>query len=220
MKLKKAEFDLRHAYSLHLQVGMIATLLVLIYLFRADLNFGGDTVFEAIEQELIEMEEVIQTEQVVKPPPPVRPPVPIEVPNDEILEDMDLNFDVSLDLDTPLDLPPPPAQAMAVVEDEEPEIYLVVEEDPELIGGLEGLQRSIRYPEIARKAGIEGRVFVQFVVDEQGNVIDPVVTRGIGGGCNEAALEAVRKAKFKPGKQRGRPVKVTYSIPVTFRLQN
>jgi TonB family protein len=104
--------------------------------------------------------------------------------------------------------------------DEEAEIYLVVEEDPELIVGLEGLQRGLLYPEIARKKGIEGRVFVQFVVDEKGNVIDPIVTRGIGGGCDEAALEAVRKAKFNPGKQRGRPVKVQYSIPVTFRLQN
>jgi len=100
----------------------------------------------------------------------------------------------------------------------EPEIFLVVEEDPQLIGGLESLQRTIRYPEIARKAGIEGRVFVQFVVNEQGNVVNPIVTRGIGGGCDEAALEAVRKAKFQPGKQRGRPVKVQYSLPITFRL--
>jgi TonB family protein len=148
-----------------------------------------------------------------------RPPVPVEVPNDEIIDDAELNLDASLDLDMALDLPPPPA-ARKVVEDEEPEIFLVVDQDPELIGGLEGLQRSIRYPEIARKAGIEGRVFVQFVVDENGNVLDPVVTRGIGGGCDEAALEAVRNAKFKPGKQRGLAVKVQYSLPLTFRLQN
>jgi len=190
-------------------------------MFRANLNLDTDIEFNVQEQETIEMEEIVQTEQVTKPPPPPRPPVPVEVPNDEIIDDMDLNLDASLDLDMALDLPPPPPAAKkAVIEDEEPEIFLVVEEDPELIGGLEGLQRSIRYPEIARKAGIEGRVFVQFVVDEKGNVISPVVTRGIGGGCDEAALEAVRKAKFKPGKQRGKPVKVQYSLPVTFRLQN
>jgi TonB family protein len=122
-------------------------------------------------------------------------------------------------------LPPPPPpftqtgnQASPSAVNAEPEIFLVVEEDPQLIGGLEGLQRSVRYPDIARKAGIEGRVFVQFVVNERGEVENPVITRGIGGGCDEAALEAVKKAVFTPGKQRGKPVKVQYSLPVTFRL--
>ncbi|MDV7394015.1 energy transducer TonB, partial [Arthrospira platensis SPKY1] len=96
---------------------------------------------------------------------------------------------------------------------------MVVEQQPELIGGIAKLQSNIRYPEIARKAGIEGRVFVQFVVDEQGNVNNPVVIRGIGGGCDEEALKAVQKAKFKPGMQRGRPVKVRYSLPIVFKLQ-
>ena len=89
---------------------------------------------------------------------------------------------------------------------------------PELIGGLEGLQRNIVYPEIARLAGIEGRVTVQFVIDQRGNVINPVVVRGIGAGCDEAAIEAVKKARFTPGMQRGRPVKVSYTLPITFRL--
>jgi periplasmic protein TonB len=219
--MKKPEHDLRNNYAVHLQVGMILTLALFIVLFRAELKLNHDIRFEALEQELIEMDEIVQTEQINKPPPPPRPPVPVEVPNDEIIDDMDLNLDASLDLDMALDLPPPPPAAkQEVVEDEEPAIFLVVEQDPELIGGLEGLQRSIRYPEIARKAGIEGSVFLQFVVDEKGNVIDPVVTRGIGGGCNEAALEAVRKAKFKPGMQRGKPVKVQYNLPIRFRLQN
>lgn len=218
LQRKKDNVDLRNYYNVYLQVGLAITLLTMIVMFRANLDFGGGVDFEITEQETIEMEEVVQTEQQAKPPPPPRPPVPVEVPNDEIIDDSDLNLDASLDLDMALDLPPPPPAAKKV--EEEPEIFLVVEQDPELIGGLEGLQRSIRYPEIARKAGIEGRVFVQFVVDEKGNVIDPVVTRGIGGGCDEAALDAVRKAKFKPGKQRGRAVKVQYSLPVTFRLQN
>jgi protein TonB len=61
---------------------------------------------------------------------------------------------------------------------------------------------------------------VQFVIDERGNVNNPVVVRGIGGGCDEAAVEAVKKAKFTPGMQRGRPVKVSYTLPVTFRLSS
>ena len=203
-------------YRIKTYIGVIGALVVFILLFKTSFSFNSDASFEIVEQEIIEMEEIVQTEQQTKPPPPPRPPVPVEVPNDEILDDLDLNLDASLDLDMALDLPPPPARK--VVEEEEDEIFLVVENEPVLIGGLEGIQKSIKYPEMARRAGIEGRVFVQFVVDEKGNVIDPVVVRGIGAGCDEAALEAVKKAKFIPGKQRGRPVKVQYALPVTFRL--
>ncbi len=101
----------------------------------------------------------------------------------------------------------------------ESEVFVVVEDMPELIGGLASIQERIKYPAIAKKAGIEGRVFVQFVVDKGGNVVDPVIVRGIGAGCDEEALRAVSQAKFKPGKQRGETVNVKMSIPVTFRLK-
>ena len=90
---------------------------------------------------------------------------------------------------------------------------------PELVGGIGGLQKRVKYPEIAKKAGVEGTVFLQFIVDEQGNVVDPVVLRGIGAGCDEEALKAIRTAKFSPGMQRGKPVKVKFSLPVRFRLK-
>jgi TonB family protein len=96
--------------------------------------------------------------------------------------------------------------------------FVVVEEMPELIGGLASLQQEIRYPEMARRAGIEGRVYIQFVVNEQGDVENPRVIRGIGGGADEEALRVVSQAKFKPGYQRGRPVRVQYSLPIFFRL--
>ncbi|PWN06613.1 TonB family protein [Rhodohalobacter mucosus] len=99
------------------------------------------------------------------------------------------------------------------------DFFVVVEDMPELIGGLETLQRNIRYPQMARRAGIEGRVYVQFVINEQGEVEDPQVIRGIGGGADEEALRVVREAKFKPGMQRGRPVRVQYSLPIFFKLQ-
>lgn len=103
-------------------------------------------------------------------------------------------------------------------EDEE-DFFTMVENMPELIGGLAGLQESVTYPEMARKAGIEGRVFLQFIVNERGEVEDPRVIRGIGGGCDEEALKAIQKAKFKPGLQRGRPVRVQYNLPVVFKLE-
>lgn len=104
--------------------------------------------------------------------------------------------------------------------EEAPNHFLVVENMPILQGGLAELQRNVIYPELAIRAGIEGRVTVQFVVNEVGNVICPRVIRGIGGGCDEAALFAVSNAKFTPGRQDGVAVKVRYSLPIVFRLQN
>ena len=102
---------------------------------------------------------------------------------------------------------------------EDPEDYFVVVEDmPELIGGLASLQQQIRYPEMARRAGIEGRVFVQFIINEQGEVERPRVIRGIGAGADEEALRVVSQARFTPGMQRGQPVRVQYSLPIFFRL--
>ena len=72
--------------------------------------------------------------------------------------------------------------------------------------------------EIARKAGLEGRVYLQFIIDERGKVHNPIVVRGIGGGCDEAAIDAIKKVSFSPGLQRGKPVKVKYSLPIMFKL--
>lgn len=100
------------------------------------------------------------------------------------------------------------------------EFLTVVEEMPELIGVLASIQSKVVYPEIAKRAGIEGRVIVQLIVNEKGEVEDPKITRGIGGGCDEAALAAVREAKFTPGKQNGKAVRTQISIPIVFRLND
>ena len=218
MAVRKTEkADLRSRYPIYVQIGLIASLLILIAAFN--INFNPDSGFEVVQvqQEIVQMEEIQQTKQIEKPPPPPKPPVPIEVPDDEVIEDEDLDLDVTLELDEEIvNLPPPPA---AEEEEEEPEIFMIVEEMPELIGGLASIQSKIRYPEIAKKAGVEGRVFVQFVVDVNGNVVDPVVVRGIGAGCDEEAVRAVSQAKFKPGRQRGKAVPVKMSLPITFKLK-
>jgi protein TonB len=219
MALRKTEkANLKNKYPLYVEIGMFLTLVVLIVAFRLDMTADNGFEVTTTEQEVVQMEEIIQTQQIEKPPPPPRPPVPVEVPNDEVLDDEDLDLDMFLDINEAPDLPPPPPPA-AVEEEPEPEIFVIVEEMPELIGGLPGLQQKIKYPEIAKKAGVEGRVFLQFVVDENGNVVDPVVTRGIGAGCDEEALRAIRQAKFKPGMQRGKAVKVKMSLPITFKLK-
>jgi TonB family protein len=99
------------------------------------------------------------------------------------------------------------------------EVFMIVEQMPELIGGLAGLASRVKYPEIALQAGIHGRVFIQFVVDANGTVTDPVVTRGIGGGCDQAAVEALLQSSFIPGVQRGRNVAVKMSLPVVFKIE-
>ncbi len=98
--------------------------------------------------------------------------------------------------------------------------FVVVEEMPKLVGGIRSVQSKIKYPEEARKAGIEGRVILQFIVDENGDVLDPKIVRGIGGGADEEALRVIREAKFEPGIQRGKEVKVQYSLPIVFRLSD
>lgn len=218
MALRKTEkADLRNRYPLFIEVGLVLTLTILIVAFRWDVSVDEAFTVNLQKQEVVQMEDIQQTQHIEKPPPPPRPPVPVEVPNDEILEDDVLDLDMSLDIDEIVDLPPPPPPA--VKEELEPEIFVIVEQSPELIGGLSGLQKKIKYPEIAKKAGVEGRVFLQFVVDEFGNVHDPVITRGIGAGCDEEAIRAILTAKFRPGKQRGKAVKVKMSLPITFRLK-
>lgn len=103
-------------------------------------------------------------------------------------------------------------------QEKEEDFFVVVEKMPELIGGLESLASQIQYPEMARRAGIEGRVFVQFIVNEEGDVEEPKVIRGIGGGADEEALRVVSQAKFTPGVQRGKPVRVQYALPIYFKL--
>lgn len=214
---KQAKADLRRSYNVYLQLGLIVALLSFIGLVRINLYSEPPAPPPVEEQEEVVMEEVIQTKQIETPPPPPRPPVPVEVPNDEIIEDEIIDLDTELDLDGPLDLPPPPPPK----EDEpEDDFFVVVEQMPQLRGGLGALQRKVSYPEMARRAGIEGRVTVQFIVNEQGRVENPRVIRGIGGGCDEEALKAVQSARFTPGMQRGRPVRVQYSLPIVFRLQN
>lgn len=220
MALRKDDkANLKNRYPIYIEIGMIATLALLILAFRVDWSPDNDFEIVMADQELVQMEEILQTQQIEQPPPPPRPPVPVEVPNDEVLEDVELDLDASLDLDAPIANTPPPPPPAEDEKEEEPEIFVIVEEMPELVGGLASIQSKIKYPEIAKKAGVEGRVFVQFVVDENGNVVDPVVTRGIGAGCDEEAIRAVRQAKFKPGKQRGKPVRVKMSLPITFRLK-
>jgi TonB family protein len=100
------------------------------------------------------------------------------------------------------------------------DFFIVVEKMPKLIDGMAAIQAKVQYPEMARRAGIEGRVTIQFIVNEQGDVENAKVVKGIGGGADEEALKVVKQAKFEPGVQRGRPVRVRYALSINFRLED
>ena len=95
----------------------------------------------------------------------------------------------------------------------------MVENMPGPIGGMFAIQEKIKYPEIAKRAGIQGKVIIQAFIDENGDVVHAKVLNGIGGGCDEMALDAIKNTKFNPGTQNSKPVKVQLTIPVVFKLQ-
>jgi protein TonB len=211
--------DLRKDYQITLQSSLVIALLITVGLFKMNISAGEGFEIEEVEREELELEDIVQTEIIETPPPPPRPPVPIEVPDDAVIEDELMDMDAFLDQDAGFDAPPPPPPPENDDEDEN-EIFVVVENMPEMQGGQAALYDVLEYPDMARRAGIEGRVIIQFIVDENGNVQNPQVVRSAGaGGLDEAAVKAIRQMKFSPGMQRGRPVRVQMTQPVVFRLQ-
>ncbi|MEO8231282.1 MAG: energy transducer TonB [Ignavibacteriota bacterium] len=98
-------------------------------------------------------------------------------------------------------------------------IYFVkLEEMPEPIGGLEEIQRKVIYPPEAKEQGVQGKVYVLAYINEEGIVDSTKIIRGIGGSCDEAAMKAIKQIKFKPGRQKGIPMKVQVTIPIMFKL--
>ena len=211
----------RGRYAVHFQAAFVIALLLVISAFQLRIYPDEAASITLVQQELVTMEEIVQTRQLVKPPPPPRPPVPVEVPDDEIIEDDDLDLDATLDIDEPLvALPPPPLPAEEVEEEEEPEdeIFVVVEQMPEMIGGWQALLADLKYPQLARQAGLEGMVVVKVLIDQTGTPSNPQVVKSVHEVLDNAAIEAVLKQRFEPGRQRNRPVRVEMAIPVRFQL--
>ncbi len=108
-----------------------------------------------------------------------------------------------------------PAQ-QSVIDDQG--VYLMCEKMPELVGGMDALQKKIRYPLQAKSLGVQGVVYVQSIIDEKGKIIKPKVVKKLGAGCDEEAVRVLKKSKFKPGYDKGKPVKVRFTLPIFFRL--
>lgn len=224
MEAKKSpKADLENKKVIFIQIGLIVALGVILLAFEWKTYEKKEVeVFEREDVELVQ-EEIIQTKQEVKPPPP---PPPKQVTQIEIVED-DVEIEDEIEIDVEADMETEVEEYVPVFEEEEveeAEIFTVVESMPEFPGGqtslFQYLQKNIEYPEIAKESGIQGRVFVTFVVEKDGSVTDVRVLRGIGGGCDEEAVRVVKSMpKWNPGKQRGKPVRVQFNLPVKFTLQ-
>ena len=231
MEIKKSpKADLERGKTLSALMGFVVGLAVLFVGFEWSTRDvmvvqESDGVADIIAEEEVE---ITRPENTPPPPPPPPAPVVTEVLNvvedDVELEQQDIlsSEDNQQEAQTAVYTPP------AVVEEEEEEaaqqIFTVVEEMPEFPGGqgelLKYLGHSIRYPVIAQENGIQGRVVCAFVINRDGSIVDAEVLRGVDPSLDKEALRVINSMpKWKPGKQRGKPVRVKYTVPVVFRLQ-
>lgn len=225
MEAKKTpKADLENKKSIFFQIGLILALVVVLVAFEYKsydkITIDLQTrVADDIAEEIIPI-----TEQKVKPPPP--PPqkqvTQIKIVEDDVEVEDDLDIDVEADDETVVEEYIPPSDDDEEVD--EAEIFTVVESMPSFPGGMgelmKFLSQNINYPTLAKESGIQGRVFINFVVEPNGKISNVKVLRGIGGGCDEEAVRVVKSMpKWSPGKQRGKPVRVSYNLPVKFTLQ-
>lgn len=224
--LKSDGLPLRKQYGVHLQIGFILSLTLLLAATRLPLPSAEGIEAEMDPQETVDLRHIQQTRYEKTPPAPPRPPVPKAVPNDKVVGPSDLEFDASLDAGAALGQagslssprrPGPGVDSETDGVSEADKVFVDVQERPDC-GGAQALQDKVRYPPSAQAAGLEGRVFVQFIVGTEGQVKSPRVVRGAHEMLDQVALRAAEKLDCTPGKQRSRPVKVKMTMPVTFAL--
>ncbi len=226
MEVKKApKADLENKKGMFTQVGIIFALLLTLAAFeyksydKRSLNLQTRQE-EALQEEIIPITEQNQ-KPIVPPEPPKQTTVLEIVEDDEIVED-ELKLDADIKQNEAVEQYVPPVQQEEEID--ETEIFTVVESMPEFPGGagemMTFIAKNVKYPSMARESGIQGRVFVNFVVEPNGSVSNGKVLRGIGGGCDEEAIRVVQSMpKWTPGKQRGKAVRVSFNLPVRFTLQ-
>lgn len=229
MELKKSlKSDLEGKRNTFLLFGLVVALGATLLAFEWTTKPGKAESLGSIESMEIEEEIIpITREQEVKPPPPPPPPKVIEVLN---IVDDDVEIEDELEIEdseaddaTVIDVQP----VLETTEEEEEDvdkIFIIVEDPAEFPGGTRALYKyisdNVKYPVIAQENGIQGKVYVKFVVNEQGAVSNAEILRGVDASLDKEALRVVNSLPdFKPGKQRGKPVKVFYNAQITFQLQ-
>jgi protein TonB len=223
MEVKKTDkADLTKKSVFYFSIGLLVTMSLVLVAFE----------WKSVDESVVELkgktsdtfEDVIEvppTDQPPPPPPPIQAPVIVEVPDEEeIEEEIKVNLDIEVTQDTKVEEIVVKAD---VVEEETDEIFTIVEESAAPKGGMGAfykfVQDKMKYPPQARRMGIDGKVFVEFVVNKDGSISDVRAVKGIGAGCDEEAVRVVQSApSWTPGKQRGKPVKQRMVLPITFKL--
>jgi len=207
--------ELKLRYKKILELGLIVSLILHIFLMQASKKVKERTIQRTVKLEAVQVEEIPQTQQERSAPAPSRPTVPIASEDETLPEDETIDFtDIDLDAEPPP--PPPPPEAI----DDSVPVFVPHDEPPEPIGGYAAIQSKLVYPEIARKAGVEGRVMIWAQISVDGSVMRTRVMKSLGpNGCDEAAICAIKAVKWKPAMQRDKPVRVWVAVPVDFRLK-
>ena len=228
MEIKKSpKADLESKKLTFALIGLVVTLFIVWRVFEYK-SYDKQTIddlqqtVEVIEEEMVEITK--QEQPKVQPPQPKPQVTQIQIVEDdvEVEDEIDINAEVDQDeVIEEYEFTPPEIEEEEIVE---AEIFKVVEEMPEFPGGaakmMEYIQKNIKYPMMARESDIQGRVFVNFVVEPNGTITNVTVMRGIGGGCDEEALRVVQSMpNWKPGKQRGSAVRCSFTVPIIFKLQ-
>ena len=227
MEVKKSpQADLEGKKTTNLLIGAIMILAVLFVGFEwseRDKKVMTDSGIQEVmfEEEIIPITEQEQPQQA--PPPPQAPPAEevLEIiENDSKIEESTIQ--ASDDTNAAVEVKYTPVEVEEEEVDEQ-EIFTIVEEMPEYPGGIAAAMKwianELRYPPIAQENGVQGRVTVRFTINADGSVVDPVVIRGVNPHLDKEALRVSGKMpKWKPGKQRGKAVRVSYNLPVRFKL--
>lgn len=214
--------------TIFMETGMIITLILVLFVFnwKTYNKSAMPGYYRPVDNTPVEMAPV--TIQKPPEPPKMNKPVvvhTINIVDNETLIDEDYIIDAEAD---PMDSVPEYIYKPVMKAEEPPvdekEIFKVVESMPEFPGGYEAmykfLQKNLVYPEMAKAAGISGKVYITFVVEKDGSITDVQLMRGIGGGCDEEALRVVgMMPAWKPGLQRNHPVRVQFIMDVKFILQ-
>lgn len=210
---------------LFFSIGLTISLLLINVLFQWKTYDSGEYVDIAASD--VTTEELIDIPVTKQPPPPpqqkVQQPNIVEVTEEEIIEEIEVDFDIEITEDQAIDYTEMEVEMEQPEEEVAEEIFTIVEDAPTPAGGLTAfytyINENIKYPVYAMRMGIQGKVFVQFVVNSDGSLTDMQVVKGIGGGCDEEAVRVLQNApKWNPGKQRGKPVRVRMIIPISFVL--
>lgn len=229
MELKKnPKVDLEKKKTIFIEIGLVLSLGIILLAFEWTSTGGVNTDLAGVQDIVVEEEmiPITQQEEIKPPPPPPQPMQVIDIIN--IVED-DIEIDDDIDL---FDSEFNEDIAVRIVnfideeeEAEEEEIFVIVEDMPSFQGGdinkfREFINRNLRYPEIAAENGIQGRVILSFVVEPHGGVSNVRILRGVDPALDKEAIRVVESSpKWKPGMQRGKPVRVSFNIPIIFVLQ-